>query len=74
MALVRLTTADGATLQGEVVWVDAAFLKIRDSETHATTIVPKRHVIRLMALEGTEASTATDLRGDPWARQVPETM
>ena len=54
--------------------VDAAFLKILDRETQTTTIVPKRHVMKMMALEGTEPSAAIDLRGDPWARQAPETM
>ena len=73
-AVVRVTMTDGAVLEGEVVWVDAAFLKILDPDTRAATIVPKRHVIKMLALEGTEASAAIDLRGDPWAQRLPETM
>jgi cell division protease FtsH len=73
-AVVRLTMTDGAVQEGEVVWADAAFIKILNVETRAATIVPKRHVIRLVAIAGTETSAAIELTNTPQAGRSPETV
>jgi len=61
-ARVRLTLDEGTIVEGELVWADAAFVKVRDEETGAETIVLKRSIKTLEALDGTEAMAPGELR------------
>lgn len=71
-ALLRVVLDGTAAIEGELVWADANFLKIRCGR--AETIVPKAQVRRIEALDGTEAADRLDVASDPWASRMPGTM
>jgi cell division protease FtsH len=68
---VALTTSDGTTLEGELKWADATFLKLvpRDGPPR---VIAKGQVSALRALEGTGAVRADEAVGDPWAGRRAE--
>ena len=68
-ARVRLTLSEGTVVEGELVWADAAFVKVR-GETSADMLVPKLSIKTLEALDGTESLAPADLRPDLHARQA----
>src|SRR5262245_18059168 len=69
-AVVRITLDENQSFVGEVVWVDASFIKLRTSGAErAETIVPKHQIRKMEVLEGTEAAERDDLSVDPWARR-----
>jgi ATP-dependent 26S proteasome regulatory subunit len=70
-AIVRLQLQD-AFLEGEVVWVDSAFIKIRNVNDGTETIIPKQQVVTIQALPGTELADVEDIRRDPWAGRHPD--
>jgi len=67
-ARVRLTLDGGTIVEGELVWADAAFVKVR-GETGSEAIVPKISIKTLEALDGTEMLAPGELRADLHARQ-----
>ena len=66
-AVVRLVLRDQSTLEGDVVWVDATYIKLRTRDGDAGILVPKLQVLRLEAVSGTEAVSRDDVVGDQWA-------
>ena len=70
-AVVRLALCDGKQIAGEVLWVDATFIKVRDPATGTETVVAKSQVCRLEALEGTGLDGREDLMIDGWAGRTP---
>jgi hypothetical protein len=56
-------------VEGELVWADAAFVKVR-GEDGAETIVLKRGIKTLEALDGTESIAPAELRPDLHALQA----
>jgi hypothetical protein len=73
-ARVRLSLLDGTTVQGDVVWADAAFLKIRNSNGDPDLVVAKRQVQQLEVLPGTDAAALDELQVDRWAMRSSETV
>lgn len=71
-AVVRLTLPEEVVVEGEVVWADASFIKLRNGCDTGDTIVPKRQIRRIEILKGTESADAEDLSGDLWAGQRPD--
>jgi hypothetical protein len=71
-ARVRLKLEGGDVVEGEVVWADAGFLKVRSPGDGSETIVPKQRVIAIEALAGTEAVRAEEVASDPWAARIPD--
>jgi cell division protease FtsH len=72
-AVVRATLLDGAVLEGELVWADASYLKLRGGSpgNGAERIVPKSQVKSLEALAGTGAAADGDVVTDVWAARPP---
>jgi len=70
-ARVRLTLREGRQLEGELVWADAAFVKVNLGEDGEHAIVPKFQIERLEALDGTDLAAAGDVTPDRWARKLP---
>jgi cell division protease FtsH len=68
-ARVRLTLQEGRVVEGELVWADAAFVKVRGADG-AHAIVPKFQIEVLEALEGTGLADG-DVAPDRWARRLP---
>lgn len=66
-AVVRLLLRDQTPLEGDVLWVDATYIKLRTRDGDAGILVPKAQVLRLEAVSGTEAVSRDDLTGDQWA-------
>ena len=62
-ALVRITQAEGSLIQGELVWADATFLKIR-AEDGSSVLVAKSLVKSLEVLDGTDLSADGDVVPD----------
>lgn len=62
---LRLTLRDGDCVQGELVWADGAFVKVRRAEGGDDVIVPKAQVKHLEPLAGTDA--VPSVTADPWA-------
>jgi len=77
-AVVRIETVDGQSFEGEVVWADGFFVKLRPvpgGETSAHVLVAKsqiRELHALHALEGTAAEDAANVASDLWTGAVPE--
>jgi cell division protease FtsH len=72
LARVRLHLCDTSLVEGDVVWADATFLKVRRAG-EPDLIIPKRQVQRLAVLDGTEAIGIDDLQIDSWALKPTET-
>jgi SpoVK/Ycf46/Vps4 family AAA+-type ATPase len=70
-AVVRVKLDDGDTVEGELVWADAGFLKLR-AGNGAETIVPKRRVKTIEAEQGTEDAAPGEVRTDAWASHTPD--
>jgi cell division protease FtsH len=69
-AVVRITLDENRSVVGEVVWVDAQFIKIRvPGENRTESIVPKHQIQTIEVLEGTDAAERDDLVVDPWANR-----
>jgi cell division protease FtsH len=68
--LVRADLTDSASVEGEVIWVDAMFLKLRQSNGQEA-LVSKSQIRRLQSLAGTEAARHGDLV-DGGAARVPD--
>jgi cell division protease FtsH len=62
-ARVRITQAEGALVQGELVWSDAMFLKLRDDDG-SSVVISKAMVKSLEVLDGTEWAAADDVVPD----------
>ncbi len=73
-ARVRLSLFDGTTVKGDVIWADAAFLKIRNSNGDPDLVVAKRQIQPLEALPGTDAAALDELQIDRWAVRSSETV
>jgi cell division protease FtsH len=63
--VVRAVLRDGESVDGELVWADGAFVKLRRSNGDGDVIVPKVQVKKLEALTGTE--TVAQVTADQWA-------
>jgi len=72
-AHVRICLLDGSPVEGDVVWADATFLKIRRGDGKADLIVAKRQIQQLEVLEGTECTSLDDLQIDNWAMRPSTT-
>jgi cell division protease FtsH len=70
-AVVRATLLDGSVLEGELVWADASYLKLRGESPGTERIVAKSQVQSLEALAGTGAAAPEDVVTDAWAKRVP---
>lgn len=68
-AVVRLLLRDQSTLEGDVVWVDATYIKIRCQSDEVGILVPKNQILRLEAIAGTESVSRDDVVGDQWAKR-----
>ena len=66
-ARVRLTLKEAASVEGEVVWADAAFFKIRRADGGPDLLVAKRQVLHLEVLDGTDAAPRDGIQIDAWA-------
>jgi ATP-dependent metalloprotease FtsH len=62
---------DQDTLEGDIVWADAACLKLRRDDG-TTVIVAKRRIRTLEALAGTASAVADEVHGDVWAGRAPD--
>src|SRR5262245_15988190 len=69
-AVVRITLDENRSVEGEVVWVDAQFIKVRTLDGSRTeSIIPKHQIRTIEVIEGTDAAERDDLSIDPWANR-----
>jgi hypothetical protein len=70
----RLTLAEGAAIEGRILWADAAFVKVQlpaeEGAPVVARLVPKSQIRAAEALPGT--SLAAELRPDAWAARRTE--
>jgi cell division protease FtsH len=74
VARVRIRLLDSSPVEGEVVWADATFLKIRRGGGEPDLIVAKRQIQQLEVLDGTDSAILDDLQIDKWAVRPPATV
>jgi hypothetical protein len=67
----RFEMQDGSELIGEVLWADAAFIKLRSAADNAELLIPKRHVRRLHSFSSAPPTAMPDLPLLSWTSQVP---
>ena len=67
-ARVRLRLLDASPLEGDVIWANGAFVKIRRGCGESDIIVAKQQIQQLEVLEGTASAFADELQIDNWAR------
>lgn len=70
-AVVRVTLVDNSLVEGEVVWADASFVKIRSLADQTDTIVAKSQIHKIEARAGTDAADREDVKTDAWAARLP---
>ncbi len=70
-AFVRICLMEGTRVEGELLWADAGFLKVRGADG-TPTMVPKSMIKTLEATAGTEAADEADLSPDRWAGAKPD--
>jgi len=68
-ARARLVLADGTRIEGEVVWADATFVKVRTDDD--SRVIAKRQIVHIEALAGTEAVDRSELAPDRLAGKLP---
>jgi cell division protease FtsH len=68
--VLRATLEDGSAVDGELVWMDERFLKVKRPDG-GICVITKRRLAQLEALDGTGAARAEDIREDRWVRIVP---
>jgi cell division protease FtsH len=71
IARVRIRLSD-AVIEGDIVWADASFLKIR-RHGESDLIVAKRQVQQLEVLDGTDSALVEELQLDQWAMRPSAT-
>lgn len=69
--VVRATLENGDVTEGEIVWVDGTFMKLKTAGG-ATALISKQRVAKLEALGGTETATLEDVVEDRWAQHRPD--
>ena len=70
--VARVTTDANEVFEGDVVWVDSVFIKLRPANGEGPILVPKSQVTKLQSLAGTESSRTEDISPDAWARLGPD--
>jgi ATP-dependent 26S proteasome regulatory subunit len=70
-AVVSITLEGGAKVEGEIVWMNAQFIKVKSGDNGAGAVIAKSQIKRLEALNGTGDAAADDVVGDAWS-QSPE--
>lgn len=63
-AVVRITLMNDQSVEGEVLWIDPNFVKVRRTTDGSTTIVPKTQICQMEALEGTSTVSSDNLQVD----------
>ena len=71
-ARVRIRLLESASVEGDIVWADATFLKVRRSG-EADLIVAKRQIQQLEVLDGTDSALLEELQIDKWAMRPSAT-
>ena len=67
-ARVQIRLLDASPVEGDVIWANGAFLKIRRGGGESDIIVAKQQIQQLEVLEGTGSAFADELQIDNWAR------
>ena len=70
-AIARISRRDASDIIGEIVWADAAFIKVRDLEDETEMLVSKCQIVNIEALDGTEVATDADVSTDRWSIEAP---
>jgi len=69
-ALVRVTLAGFTTIEGELVWADANFIKVRTRGQDEALVLGKSQIQSIEALDGTEL--LDEFSPDPWSGNTPD--
>jgi cell division protease FtsH len=69
-ALVRVTLAGFTTIEGELVWADANFIKVRTPGQEEALVLGKGQIQSIEALRGTER--LDEFAPDPWSGNTPD--
>jgi hypothetical protein len=70
-AIARISRRDASDIIGEIVWADAAFIKVRDLEDETEILVSKYQIVNIEALDGAEVATDADVSTDRWSIEAP---
>jgi ATP-dependent metalloprotease FtsH len=73
-ARVRLQLWNAPPVEGDVVWADASFLKIRRNHGESDLIVSKRQILQFEVMDGTDSAVLDDVQFDRWAIRSTETV
>jgi cell division protease FtsH len=71
-AIAKVVLRDRSVVEGEALWADGAFVKIKQSGSDESIVIPKVQILRIEALAGTEAASPDDTATDPWANVRPD--
>jgi len=63
-AVVRIILVNGTEVEGDVLWIDPGFVKIRRLSDSSTCIIPKAQITQMEAREGTATVSAADVQVD----------
>ena len=69
-AWVRIHLSESGCVEGQVVWADACFIKVRKSCDEAEVLIPKIQIQTIEVLDGTELAKNEDVVIDPWASRT----
>lgn len=63
-AVVRIILVNGAEVEGDVLWIDPGFVKVRRLSDGSTCIIPKAQITQMEARDGTATVSAADVQVD----------
>lgn len=66
VANVTILLEDGDSLSGDLIWADAAFMKLRDSATSREIVVPKQRIQQISCSQIGKPVPAVEFATDEW--------
>ncbi len=70
----RIEMQDGLELIGEVLWADAAFIKLRNAADDAELLIPKRRVRRMQSISSAPSFAMPGLAMPSWTQPIQGTV
>lgn len=69
---VLIVLRDKSEVKGQVIWADAAFLKIKEAQTGRALLIPKLQILTIESLMGSEEADLSDFSKDYWNSYRPD--
>ena len=72
--IVRLSLEKQTTLEGELLWADGAFLKLRRQDDDAEVVIPKHRIRSVEVLSSNSVARCHESPFNTWPIPQPQLM